>query len=167
LRPLSKGPRRIRYERIRRHGYAQVIRMINKDLEEDKGFGKKITELEERIAHLEDFIDTSLCAVISNKIKNHYNDCKVERGQDSPEESLDRIYEELLRREKEGPHYITYAQTGELLSKTNARVCQLRTQIKKDKRLVLSWHPINKKLRIITLRRGLKSEGVKLSHDLI
>ena len=72
------------------------------------------------------------------------------RNSITAEESMDRIVEALHKRQSTSG-YITYSQIAGILDISESRVCQLKRNIQTDKRLTLSYHPSNKKLRIVTL----------------
>jgi hypothetical protein len=105
--------------------------------------GARLRAVENRLDEAWDWVEDLDCRVQHIKPKDLRNSI-------STKESLDRIVAALLKRQN-GSGFITYSQIAALLDITEGRVCQLKEIIKNDDRLTLSFHPTNRRMRIVTL----------------
>jgi len=87
------------------------------------------------------------------------------KPQDTPDNKahVEAIFLLLVNRAKTGQKGITYREASDALKISKARICQLRSLIASDHRMIISWHPTKKNTKIIQLKNNSYLNIVKLN----
>jgi len=76
---------------------------------------------------------------------------------------VEAIFQLLVSRAKTGQKGVTYLEASKALRISKARICQLRSLIASDHRMVITWHPTKKNIKIIQLKNNNYHNIVKLN----
>jgi len=87
------------------------------------------------------------------------------KPQDTPDNKahIEALFSLLVSRAKTGQRGITYREASNALKLSKARICQLRSLIASDHRMIISWHPTKKNTKIIQLKNNSYLNIVKLN----
>lgn len=136
----------------------QAVEKLQKDLktaqEDVKESGQEVYDVHEMAR-----------AVIGDTCKRVTRLEDRSKPQDTPDNKahVEAIFLLLVNRAKTGQKGITYREASDALKISKARICQLRSLIASDHRMIISWHPTRKNTRIIQLKNNSYLNIVKLN----
>jgi len=136
----------------------QAVEKLQKDLktaqEDVKESGQEVYDVHEMAR-----------AVIGDTCKRVTRLEDRSKPQDTPDNKahVEAIFMLLVKRAKTGQKGITYREASDALKISKARICQLRSLIASDHRMIISWHPTKKNTKIIQLKNNSYLNIVKLN----